>query len=78
MSRHPAAPPGAGGPRLRVDPIACQGIAICAHLAPDLIRLDSWGFPITAVHGLSQREERKAGRAVAGCPRHALFLQPDG
>jgi ferredoxin len=38
-----------GGPaRLRVDPTACDGIGMCAHLAPDLIVLDTWGYPIIA------------------------------
>ena len=32
--------------RLRVDPIACDGVGICTHLAPDLVGVDSWGFPI--------------------------------
>ena len=60
--------------RLRVDPVACDGIGMCAHLAADLVRLDSWGYPIVPDRGLSQSEGRLAGKAVAGCPRKALRL----
>ena len=60
--------------RLLVDPIACDGIGMCAHLAPDLVRLDSWGYPIVPERDLNPREERRAAQAAAGCPRKALIL----
>ncbi|MDQ1628847.1 MAG: ferredoxin [Actinomycetota bacterium] len=60
--------------RLRVDPVACDGVGMCAHLAAGLVRLDSWGYPIVAERDLDAREQRRAGQAVAGCPRRALFL----
>src|ERR1700761_1394182 len=61
--------------RLRVDPVACDGIGMCAHLAPSLVRLDTWGFPLLPEHALDTRGEREAGRAVSGCPRRALFVE---
>jgi ferredoxin len=61
---------------LRVDPLACDGIGICSHLAPSLISVDSWGYPILPRDALSQRELRQAQAAVTACPRRALFLQP--
>ncbi len=66
--------PTAQGVRLQVDPLACDGIGICAHLAPDVVRVDSWGYPIVPSQPLTDREKRQAARAVAGCPRRALFL----
>ncbi|MEI7779428.1 MAG: ferredoxin [Actinomycetes bacterium] len=60
--------------RLRVDPVACDGIGICTHLAPTLITVDSWGFPIVAGHPLSKRDRKSADAAIAACPRRALFL----
>jgi len=60
--------------RLVVDPVACDGIGMCAHLAPDLVRVDSWGYPIIAGNPLTPRERRQAKKAVAGCPRKALLL----
>jgi ferredoxin len=65
--------PGSGR-RLIVDPVACDGIGMCAHLAPDLVRVDSWGYPIVVTGLLAAREERQAGKAVAGCPRKALVI----
>jgi ferredoxin len=67
--------PGPGW-SLRVDPVACDGIGICSHLAPGLIHVDSWGYPVLADHALSDRELKRAQAAVNGCPRRALFLQP--
>ena len=64
-----------GPTRLRLDPIACDGVGMCAHLAPSLISLDPWGFPLLADGGLGPREQREAQRAVNGCPRRALFLE---
>ena len=64
------------GTRLVVDPVACDGIGMCAHLAEDLVRLDTWGYPVVPTRDLEQAEVRRAGRAVAGCPRRALRLSP--
>lgn len=60
---------------LRVDSVACDGVGICAHLAPDVVRLDTWGFPILAAEPLTAEGQRQAARAINGCPRSALFLQ---
>ena len=66
---------GVGGPRLRVDPVACDGIGMCAHVAPRLVGVDSWGYPVVDGSPLSPRAARAAAAAVASCPRRALFLQ---
>jgi ferredoxin len=65
---------GRDGTRLRVDPVACAGIGMCAHLADDLVRLDSWGYPVLPQRDLAAGEARQAARAVTGCPRRALRL----
>lgn len=57
-----------------VDPISCEGIGMCAHLAPDVIDLDPWGFPIVARGPLKGSQRGQAKRAVRGCPRRALHL----
>lgn len=70
-----AAASTSGHPRLRIDPSVCDGVGICAHLAPDLVALDSWGYPVLALEPLTRRGDlRQARAAVAACPRHALFL----
>ncbi len=65
----------APGVRLRVDPTVCDGVGMCAHLAPGLVGLDSWGYPIMPREDLTGSSVRAARLAVAGCPRRALFLQ---
>jgi ferredoxin len=62
------------GSRLVVDPVACDGVGMCAHLAPDLVRLDSWGYPVGPGHGLSEEERRAAARAASGCPKRAMTV----
>lgn len=63
--------------KLRVNIVACDGVGICAHLASDLVRVDTWGFPIVAGHELQRAEHRQARAAVRACPRRALFLVDD-
>lgn len=65
----------AAGSVLRVDPIACEGIGMCAHLAPGVIGLDPWGFPVLPERPLTGRDLRAGRAAAAGCPRRALFLK---
>lgn len=67
-----------GTRRLRVDIVACDGVGICAHLADQLIRVDSWGFPIVDGGPLDRAAERRARAAVTACPRKALFIAVDG
>jgi ferredoxin len=81
MSRHAAvrearpAKPGNGDAALRIDPAVCDGVGICAHLAADLITVDSWGYPILRAEPLrSGSERRQAEAAVAACPRKALRI----
>ena len=63
--------------RLRVNPILCDGVGYCAEIAPELISLDEWGFPLVA-SGLLEEPAmlQHARRAVAICPRQALLLEP--
>ena len=60
--------------RLRVNIVACDGVGICGHLAPELIRVDSWGFPIVDERPLDRSGERQARAVVRACPRRALFI----
>jgi ferredoxin len=57
--------------------VACDGIGMCAHLAADLVVLDSWGYPVMPSGRLERTDLTAARSAVAGCPRRALFLTED-
>ena len=62
---------------LRVDPIMCDGFGHCAELAPELVSLDEWGYPILGERGFATSDaevHRSARLAVRGCPRQALWL----
>lgn len=59
---------------LRVNPILCEGVGTCANLAPGVIEIDLWGFPLFPRRPLTEEEQVQALRAVSGCSRHALIL----
>ncbi|MEU8248142.1 NADH-ubiquinone oxidoreductase-F iron-sulfur binding region domain-containing protein [Nonomuraea sp. NPDC048916] len=58
--------------RLDVDWTRCQGHGLCAHLLPEFVNLDDYGFPsFRTVPGWMAKEAR---RAVDMCPALALRL----
>lgn len=67
--------------RLQVDMVACDGIGQCALVAPTLVGLDRWGYPVlrTDTDGpgddrRSDADDAAARRAVRACPRRALWV----
>ena len=60
--------------QLRVDPTACTGHGLCAELAPELVTLDEWGYPIVTDRLVPRGLDRTARRAVTDCPALALAL----
>jgi ferredoxin len=67
-----------GGFVLRVNPILCDGFGHCHELAPELVKVDEWGYPIilntpTPLADLGALES--ARYAVRGCPRQALNIE---
>ncbi len=64
--------------RLRVDPIMCDGYGHCRELAPELVTLDEWGYPILHSEAFANSKSelvRSAKLAIRGCPRQALWLE---
>jgi ferredoxin len=59
---------------LHVNPIACAGRALCAEVAPELIQLDDWGFPIIESGPVPPGLIADAEAAVRICPLLALRL----
>lgn len=62
--------------KLVVDWSRCDGRGLCAHLLPELIRLDGDGYPVSADMPVPAWLEADARRAVDMCP--ALALRPTG
>jgi len=66
---------------LRVDPVLCDGFGHCHELAPDLVAMDEWGYPIittTPTPYADAQELESARYAVRGCPRQALHIERVG
>jgi len=62
--------------KLSVNPIACSGHGMCAELAPELISLDEWGYPLISGQPVPPGLVRDAKRAVTDCPALALRADP--
>jgi ferredoxin len=60
---------------LVVDRIKCDGRGLCAEILPELIRLDSWGYPILAPGPIPSHLMGLAERAVDDCPVLAIALR---
>jgi ferredoxin len=63
---------------LRVDPILCDGFGHFHELAPELVQVDEWGYPIIHEEFTPTRELtllKSARLAVRGCPRQALRIE---
>jgi len=63
---------------LQVNPILCDGFGHCGELAPELVTMDEWGYPIInsepVAYGDSGTYE-SARYAERGCPRQALRIR---
>ncbi|WP_370890427.1 ferredoxin [Janibacter sp. GXQ6167] len=56
---------------LTIDPTRCTGHGVCAHLLPDQVTLDEWGYPI--LHRRSAEALGPEGQAaIRLCPARAL------
>ena len=65
-----------GESRLAIDWTRCQGHGLCAHIVPELVRLDRQGFPVMLDMPVPPWLERGARQAVEMCPALALRLIP--
>ena len=60
---------------LQVNPILCDGFGHCAELAPELVHLDEWGYPIISHEPMADIGAYESARyAERGCPRQALHI----
>jgi ferredoxin len=64
-----------GGPRLRLNPIACDAHGLCIQALPEMLRPDPWGYPVVADAPVPPHLLAHARRAVAACPTLALKLE---
>ena len=67
-----------GAQLLTVDPVLCDGFGHCHELAPELVSMDEWGYPLITEDPLALNDAaalRSARLAIRGCPRQALHLE---
>ena len=56
-----------------VDRDLCEGYGTCAVVAPELFRLDEWGFAEVVGEGdVAAEHEDAARRALHECPMNAI------
>lgn len=63
---------------LRVDPVLCDGFGHCHELAPELVEIDEWGYPVIVTEPtplVNEAALKSARLAVRGCPRQALHIE---
>jgi ferredoxin len=63
---------------LQVNPILCDGFGHCGELAPELVTMDEWGYPIISSEPTAFSDVRvheSARYAERGCPRQALRIR---
>lgn len=63
------------GTRLTVNPVTCDGRGLCAEVAPEVVTLDDWGYPILPARAVPAKWLTHAREAVRLCPKLALRLE---
>ena len=61
-------------PALQLEAASCDGVGMCALVAPDVVTLDSWGFPVVDDAAAASRT-RQAKAAARACPHRALRVE---
>lgn len=59
---------------LRLDPTRCDGVGMCAYLAPRDVGMDTWGFAVIRRRDVPDVDLPAARAAVRACPHRALSL----
>jgi ferredoxin len=60
--------------RLSVDRDKCMGHAVCALMAPDLMKLDDLGYNVTGEIDVEEKDADAARRATGACPESAISI----
>lgn len=58
--------------RLRVDPVRCQGYAICTEVAARHFTLDDWGYAQALVVDVDETDVPVVTEAIDECPVRAI------
>lgn len=65
--------------KARVDLDLCEAYGTCANIAPDVFKLDEWGYAHVEDDGkVPAGQEGAAREAALSCPMRAIALEEDG
>ncbi len=65
--------------KLNIDATRCDGYGVCAQIAPDIFKLDEWGYAFLGEDENFEHEEIELiQQAVADCPRAAIAVIEPG
>jgi ferredoxin len=60
--------------KVKVDRDKCMGHAVCALMAPGLMKLDDLGYNVTGIADVAPAQEEEARRAAGACPEGAIEI----
>jgi ferredoxin len=58
--------------RVRVDPVKCQGYAVCGEVAPRHFSFDDWGFAQAMPVDIDDESLLAVEEAIQVCPVRAI------
>jgi ferredoxin len=58
--------------RVRVDPVKCQGYAVCGEVAPRYFSFDDWGFAQAKAVAIEAESTGAIEEAIQVCPAGAI------
>jgi ferredoxin len=61
--------------KARVDPAKCNGYTLCNQLAPEIFKLDEWGYAFADGGEVHPHNEQQAREAAKACPENAILLE---
>ncbi|HET6241782.1 MAG TPA: ferredoxin [Arthrobacter sp.] len=61
--------------KVRVDPAKCNGYALCNRLAPEIFKLDEWGYAFADGGEVDPDYEDRVREAVKVCPQNAILIE---
>jgi ferredoxin len=60
--------------KVSVDPVKCQGNALCPHIAPDVFVLDDSERAVAIVREVPEGRESAVRAAASTCPERAIAI----
>ena len=63
--------------RIRVNAAKCNGYTLCNEIAPEIIKLDEWGFAYVENPEVPEDQVGLVRQAIQACPEGAIVVEDD-